>query len=321
MTTASAEVGRSRKGLLLANASRRQRRAIYGYLFISPWIFGFLTLVAGPMIASLYLSFTKYNLLRPPVWVGLQNYRVMFDGTDPLFFGTVKRTVTFAVVSVVLSLAGSLACALLLNTSINGKNLFRTAFFIPSLTPVVAAAILWRWILQPKYGPMNGILSLVGIDGPAWLQSTQWAIPSIILIRFWRTVGGTTMIVFLAGLQAIPEEMYDAAHVDGANAWQRLRNVTLPLLTPTIFYNLIVGTISALQVFALAYIASGGSVGTEGGPAYATWFYILHLYNSAFSYLQMGYASALAWIFFVAVLILTLIQFAGSRGWVYYEAA
>ncbi len=301
--------------------TRRAHRALAGYLFISPWIIGFLVFVAGPMLVSLYLSFTRYNLLRPPEWTGITNYRLMFDGTDPLFVGTVKRTLYYAIVSVILSLGGSLACALLLNTKIRGTNLFRTAFFIPSLTPVVAAAILWRWILQPKYGPMNGLLSIFGIEGPAWLQSTRWSIPSIILIRFWRVVGGGTMIVFLAGLQAIPQEMYDAAHVDGASAWQRFRHVTLPLLTPTIFFNLIVGTINALQVFALAYIASGGSVGTEGGPAYSTWFYILHLYNSAFSYLQMGYASALAWVFFIAVLILTLIQFAGSRNWVYYESA
>lgn len=300
---------------------RRQRRAINGYLYITPWIIGFIVFIVGPMIASFYLSFTKYNLIRPPEWVGAANYVTMFNGTDPLFVGAIWKTLYFAVVLVVVGLTGSLLCAMLLNTGLKGTNFFRAAFFIPSLTPIVAAAILWGWILQPTYGPLNGLLKLLfGIDGPGWLQSTTWAIPGLLLIRLWNFIGGANMIVFLAGLQGVPQELYDAADVDGASAWQRFRNITLPMLSPTIFFNLVVGIIAALKIFALAYVAPAGGVGTEGGPAYATWFYILHLYNSAFVYLQMGYASALAWIFFLAVLILTVVQFVGSRYWVYYEA-
>lgn len=299
--------------------TRRQRRAISGYLYISPWLVGFVIFILGPIIASAYLSLTKYNLITPPTYLGLEQYRIMFT-SDPLYWGSVRKTLYFAVSLVVLGLSGALACALLLNIGLRGTNFFRAAFFIPSLTPIVAAAILWQWILQPRYGPLNAMLSLVGIDGPGWLQSTTWAIPALLLVRLWTFVGGANMIVFLAGLQGVPQELYDAAEVDGAGIWQRFRNITLPMLSPTIFFNMVVGIIAALKIFALAYVAPAGGVGTEGGPAYATWFYILHLYNSGFVYLQMGYASALAWVFTLAVLALTAVQFAASQRWVYYEA-
>ncbi len=299
--------------------TRRRRRALSGYLYISPWLIGFIIFVLGPMVASFWLSFNNYNLIRPPEFVGIQNYRTMFDGTDPLFWGSVRKTLYFAVVLVTVGLSGSLICALLLNTELRGTNFYRAAFFIPSLTPIVAAAILWGWILQPVYGPLNAILAVFGIDGPGWLTSPDWAIPALLLIRLWTFVGGANMIVFLAGLQGVPQTLYDAADVDGANYWHRFRHVTLPMMSPTIFFNLVVGIIAALKIFALAYVAPAGGAGTEGGPAYATWFFILHLYNSGFVYLQMGYASALAWVFFGAVLVLTVFQFVGSRYWVYYE--
>ncbi|MEM7532633.1 MAG: sugar ABC transporter permease [Chloroflexota bacterium] len=304
---------------LLGGLSRRQRRAFAGYMYILPWVLGFLIFVLGPMIASFYLSLTKYNLLSPPVFLGFDNYVTMFNGTDPLFFGAIWKTLYFAFVLITVGLSGSLFCALLLNTGLRGTTFFRAAFFIPSLTPVVAAAILWAWLLQPTYGPINGFLKTIGIEGPGWLQSTTWAIPGLLLIRFWNFIGGATMIVFLAGLQGVPQELYDAADVDGANGWYRFRHITIPMLSPTIFFNLITGIIAALKIFALAYVAPAGGSGTEGGPAHATWFYILHLYNSGFVYLQMGYASALAWVFFAGVLILTVIQFVGARRWVYYE--
>lgn len=309
-----------RQRFFFSRLTRRQRKALLGYAFISPWIIGFLIFVLGPIIASGVLSFYKYNLLSPPEWVGLANYDRIIN-QDPLFWGTVRRTLFFAVTVVVVGLSGSLGCALLLTSGLRGTNIFRTAFFIPSLTPIVAAAIIWRWLLQPSYGPVNGILTFFGIDGPGWLQDPDWAVASLIIMRLWITVGGATMIVFIAGLQAIPEELYDASKVDGANVLQRFRSVTIPMLTPTIFFNLIIGVIGALKVFTIAFIATSSAENiTPGGPAYSTWFYLIHVYQNGFAWLQMGYASALAWIFFIFTLIVTIVQFALSRRWVYYEA-
>jgi len=320
MTTPSTTVDKGvASGLRPVKLTRQRRKAIAGYLFISPWFVGFAVFILGPVIASLYLSLTTYNLIKPPTFVGLEQYKIMFT-SDPLYWGSVRKTITFAVSLVTVGLSGSLVCALLLNSGLKATNFFRAAFFIPSLTPVVAAAILWGWLLQPSYGPLNALLGYIGIKGPGWLQSTTWAIPGLLIIRLWNFVGGGNMIIFLAGLQGIPQELYDAAHVDGAGGWRRFRHITLPMLSPTIFFNVVVSIIAAMKIFALAYVAPAGGVGTEGGPAYATWFYILHLYNSAFVYLQMGYASALAWVFFLAILLLTVLQFAGAKRWVYYES-
>jgi len=291
--------------------TKRRRRALLGYLYISPWLIGFVVFLLGPMVASLWLSFTNYTITATPRFIGLQNYQYMLGG-DPLFWGSVRKTAYFAVTLVVLSLAGSLGCALLLNTGLRGATFYRTAFFIPSLTPIVATALIWTWILQPTYGPLNQILRSIGLPTPGWLQSPTAAIPALVLIRLWVVVGGTQMIVFLAGLQGIPHELYEAARVDGASRWDQFLNVTLPLLSPTIFFNLVVGIIGALKVFALAFVA------TEGGPAGATWFYILHLYTTAFANLELGYASALAWFFFVVVLLLTVFQNRLSKRWVHY---
>jgi multiple sugar transport system permease protein len=283
-------------------APRRGHRSLIGYLYISPWLVGFLIFLAGPLLASLWLSFTDYTVPGTPSFVGLSNYRYMISG-DPLFWGAVGKSAYFAALVVGVGLAGSLACALLLDGRLRGAALYRTAFFIPTLTPPVATALIWSWLLQPRYGPVNGLLHGFGLPEPGWLRSPGWAVPSVAAIRLWATVGGAQMFVFLAGLQAIPRELHDAARVDGAGAWQRFRHVTLPMLSPTILFNLVVGIIGALKVFAIAYVATGG------GPADATWFYILHLYQQAFGNLELGYASALAWGFCVAVLALTLLQF------------
>lgn len=291
--------------------SKRRRRALLGYLYISPWLVGFLVFLLGPMVASLWLSFTDYTITAAPQFVGLTNYQYMLT-RDPLFWGAVRKTAYFAVTVVVLSLAGSLGCAMLLNTGLRGATFYRTAFFIPSLTPIVATAVIWTWILQPTYGPLNQLLRSAGLPAPGWLQSPTAAIPGLAIIRLWVIIGGTQMIVFLAGLQGVPQELYEAARVDGASRWDQFRNVTLPMLSPTIFFNLVVGIIGALKVFALAFVA------TEGGPAGATWFYILHLYTTAFSNLELGYASALAWFFFLIVLLITLIQNRVSKRWVHY---
>lgn len=288
-----------------------RREALEGLLYISPFLLGFLIFTAYPMTASLYLSFTKYNIIQPPTWIGPANYVEAF-GKDNLFWSSLVRTAEYAVLTVLLGVAGSLGSALLLSQRRAGTTVFRTFFFVPSITPSVASALLWTWIFQPSIGVLNYLLGLVGIEGPAWLQSTSWAIPSLVIIALWGTIGGSQMIVFLAGLQGVPQEMYEAAEIDGAGAWKRFINITLPLISPTMFFNVVLSIIGALSVFSLAYIATGG------GPAYATYFYVYHLFNKAFQDSLMGYASAMAWVFLIIVLILTLIQFRLSNRWVYY---
>ncbi|MGI8550986.1 MAG: carbohydrate ABC transporter permease, partial [Dehalococcoidia bacterium] len=292
--------------------NRSRREALEGYLYISPWIVGFLAFALGPMIASLYFSFTQYNVLSTPKFAGLYNYVYMFT-RDRLFIVALERTAYYAVVSVVLGVGGSLLLAVLLDQRLFGVSVFRTLYFLPSLTPIVASALLWGWIFQPQFGMLNYLLSFVGLKGPAWLQSTEWAMPALIIMALWGGLGGGRMIIFIAGLQGIPQELYEAASMDGAGTLSRFLNVTLPLLTPTIFFNLVLGIIGSFSVFSVAYVATGG------GPADATYFYVFHIFNRAFKDLDMGYAAALAWIFFLVLLVFTLIQFAMQKYWVYYE--
>jgi multiple sugar transport system permease protein len=296
----------ARRGLRLS-----QRKALQGYLYIAPFLLGFLLFVLGPAVASAYFSLTQYQILSPPRFAGLANYRQIATG-DPLFWKSLGNTLYYAVVAVPLSLLGSLGCAILLNQSIKARALFRTMFFLPSITPVVATTLLWVWILNPDFGLLNYSLSLVGVQGPKWLGSTEWSKPAMILIHLWGAVGGGAMIIFLAGLQAVPHELHESAAIDGANVWHRFRHITLPMLTPTIFLNLVLGLIAGLRVFTIAFVA------TDGGPANSSLFYLLHLFNNAFRFLEMGYASALAWVFTILVLVLTVIQFRLSRRWVYY---
>jgi multiple sugar transport system permease protein len=257
------------------------------------------------------LSFTNYNIISSPVWAGLSNYQRAFF-QDDMFWSSLGRTGKYALFVVPLGIAGSLGAAMMLNQGHRGTSLFRTLFFMPSITPIIASVLIWLWLLQPSIGLVNYLLSLIGIDGPGWVTSTTWAIPSLVILSLWNTAGGSRMIVFLAGLQGVPQELYEACEIDGANPWQRFWNVTVPMISPTIFFNLIVSVIGALSVFSVAYI------GTQGGPAYATFFYVYYLYTSAFQFSLMGYASALAWIFLVIVLILTVLQFNLSDRWVFY---
>lgn len=290
----------------------QRREAIEGYLWISPWIIGFLVFSLGPIIASAYLSFTEYKIAGTAEWIGFENYRQAFF-VDKQFWPSLSRTVYYSVAVVALGVSLSLIAAILLNQNIKGRAFFRALYYLPSLTPVVALAILWRWLLQPQVGLVNTMLNQVGISGPGWLTDRDWAIPALIMVALWASIGGGRMIIFLAGLQGVPKELYESAEIDGANAIQRFFNITLPLISPVILFNLILGVIGSFSVFSVAYIA------TEGGPNYATWFYMLHLYYNAFSYFQMGYASALAWIFFVIIFILSFIQIRLSKRWVYYE--
>ena len=292
----------------------RRREAIVGFLFISPWIVGFLVFALGPMIYSLYLSLTQYAIVRDPVFIGISNYVTAFT-KDRLFWLALEKTAYYATVAVTLGVTGSLLLALLLDQGLRGTYLLRTFFFMPSLTPVVASVLNWGWILHPQLGALNYLLRQVGIRGPGWLTSAEWAMPALLIMAIWGSVGGGRMVIFIAGLQGIPQELYEAAHIDGAGVWHRFRHVTLPLLTPTVFFNMVLGIISAFSVFTVAY------VGTRGGPVNATYFYVLHIYNRGFADSEMGYASALAWVFFVIILSLTAIQFWLQRHWVYYEGA
>jgi len=291
--------------------TKRRRQTVIAYLYLSPFLIGFILFIGGPMVASLILSFTKFDIVKPMQYIGLTNYFTAFRG-DKLFWTSLGRTFYYAGAMVPLSLAGSLSLAILLNQRVHGTSVFRTCFFLPHLTPIVASAILWMWILHPEVGLVNYLLSLVGIKGPAWLGSKEWAIPSMILIGLWMGVGGNAMIIFLAGLQGVPQELYEAAEMDGANSWARFRHVTFPMLTPTVLFNFILGVIGALRVFALAFVS------TQGGPARATWFFALHIYMNAFKYFNFGYAAALAWIFFAVIFIFTYLQLRYSGRWVYY---
>ncbi len=289
----------------------RRREAIEGILYLSPWIIGFVVFVAGPLLASLYLGFTKYNVLRPAQWIGLQNYVTAFT-QDPLFLPSIWRTFYYALLSVPLAMAGSLVVALLLNQRLWATTMWRTFYFLPTLTPLLAVALLWRWMLNPDVGLVNYLLAQVGIKGPGWLASTTWAIPSLVIMGLWNSIGGSRMIIFLAGLQDVPKEILESAEIDGAGSWSKFWHVTLPLISPTIFFNLVLGIIFALRTFDTALIA------TNGGPARATWFISLHIYQNAFVSFDMGYASALSWVFFLILFVLTYLQFRLSGSWVFY---
>ncbi len=289
----------------------RRQEAWMGVLYLSPWIIGFIVFVAGPLLASIYLSFTKYNVMRPPQFIGLDNYIYAFS-KDDLLIPSIVRTFYYTLLLVPLAMAGSLLVAILLNNKLVLTTVWRTFFFLPTLTPLIAAALLWRWMLNPDVGLVNYLLSLVGIKGPGWLSSTDWAIPGLVLMGLWASVGGSRMIIFLAGLQDVPQELLEAAEIDGAGTWSKFWNVTLPLITPTVFFNLVLGIIFALRTFDVAFIA------TNGGPARATWFISLHIYQNAFVTFDMGYASALSWLFFIVLFGLTYLQFRTSGSWVFY---
>jgi len=292
--------------------TRRRREALAGYLFLMPWILGFIIFLAGPMIASMYLSFTEYKIVKPATWIGLDNYYRMFV-TDELFYHSLKVTITYTVFSVPLGIIAALCVALLLNQKIVFSGVFRTIFYLPSVISGVAVAIVFAWIFNYRFGILNYFLSLVGIQGPSWLGHPRWTLWAFVLMSLWGI--GANTVIFLAALQGVPKELYEAAQIDGAGAWRRFWNITLPMISPAILFVMIMGVIGTLQTFTQAYIMTGG------GPANATLFYILYLYKNAFNWFEMGYASALAWALFVIILVLTLILLRSSTRWVYYETA
>jgi len=290
--------------------SLKKREAIWAYIFISPWIIGFILFTAGPMIASIVLSFTHYNILDAPTFIGFTNYVKMLTD-DPKFWHSLRVTMTFAFIAIPLDLIFGFMVAYLLNLKVPGVAFWRTAYYLPSVMPGVATALLWGLIFNPRFGILNWFIGLFGFKGPGWLSSPDWALRALILMSLWGVGGG--MIIYLAGLQGIPTSLYEAAQIDGANKWQQLTKITLPLMSPVIFYNLVTGIIGTFQYFTDAYVLTGG------GPVDSMLFYNLYLYKHAFTYLNMGYASALAWALFVIVLIFTLLVFKSSEFWVYYE--
>jgi multiple sugar transport system permease protein len=287
-----------------------QREALLFYALISPWFIGFVVFLGYPMLRSLYLSFTDYNLLSPPIWVGLRNYERIFN--DPEFWQSLKVTFLYALGSVPGSLIIALALAMVLSQKLRGVNIWRTIFFLPSVLSSIAVALLWLYVFRPEGGLFNIVLGWFGIEGPGWVTSEVWALPALIIMSWW-SIGGQ-IVIYLAGLKGIPESLYEVAEIDGANNWVKFRYVTLPMLSPTIFFNVVLGIIGALQVFDVGWVM------TRGGPNNATLFYMLNLYRRAFQFVQMGYASALAWILFIIIMVITLLVIRSSSAWVYYES-
>jgi multiple sugar transport system permease protein len=307
--TSARDAGSGAPGRPLRSRRRNDRAA---YLFMTPWFIGFAVITAGPLIASLVLSFTNFNLLQAPNFIGLANYTTMFT-LDPRFWQSFGVTIAYVVITVPLQLAFALLIAVALSRRIRGVGWYRSIYYLPSLLGgSVAIAVVWGQIFN-KRGIANGILALFGIHGPSWTGDPSTALATLILLNVWQF--GAPMVIFLAGIKQIPGELYDAASVDGAGAWNRFRYVTLPMLTPIIFFNLVLQIIRAFQAFTPAYIISGGT----GGPSDSTLFYTLYLYQQAFTNLHMGYASAMAWVLLVVIAVFTAGNFLLSRFWVTYE--
>jgi len=287
-----------------------RREALECYLFISLAMIGFLVFQVIPIGTSAYLSLTDSKLIGTPHWIGLRNYVQM--GQDPLFWQSLKVTTLYAVVAVPLGLATSLLLAMLMNQKIRGVTIFRTVYYLPAVISGVAVALLWRWIFNPEFGILNVLLDYLGIKGPNWLLDANWALPSLMLMSLWGIGGG--IIIYLAGLQGIPTELYEAVEIDGGSGWAKFWHITIPMISPVIFFNLVTGVIWTFQEFTRVYVMTGG------GPSNSTLFFGLYLYRNAFRYFEMGYASALAWVLLLVILALTIILFKTARWWVYYES-
>ncbi|HXF60183.1 MAG TPA: sugar ABC transporter permease [Caldilineaceae bacterium] len=287
------------------------RDTVEGYLFILPVILGLLLWTFGPMLASLYLSFTDYPLLKSPTFVGLRNFRDMFTEDYLRVLHSLWVTLLYAAMALPLSLLGSLSAALLLNQRVPGIRFFRTAFYLPTIVPGIAMVFIWGWLLNPEFGLVNATLERMGLPPVGWLSEPETALPSLAVLTLWSI--GPAMIIFLAGLQGISQELYDAGKIDGATEWRLFWNITIPMLSPTIFFNLVTGLIFTFQYFLPPFVL------TQGGPLFSTYVYNLNLYEKAFKWLQMGLAAAMAWFLFAIILLLTLVLFRGSDAYVYYE--
>ena len=285
------------------------RNIAKGLAFVSPWIIGFCCFMLLPIGLSLYYSFCEYSLLQPPAFIGLDNYTTLLQ--DEVFWKALGNTFYYASMALPAGMLVSLGLALMLNAKIGGQSVYRTIIFLPSLVPVVASAMLWLWLFNARLGLINGVLAKFGIQGPPWLTDANWAMPSLALMSLWGV--GHTVVIYLAGLQDVPRDLYEAAEIDGAGPGRRLWHVTLPMISPVIFFNLVMAIIGTLQVFAVPYIM------TQGGPVRSTYFYTMYLYDNAFVFLKMGYASALAWIQLLIIMALTAFAFWTSKRWVHYQ--
>lgn len=307
-TTSQRTPGQRAKGMAL---SREKRNLLWGLLFTSPAIIGFFLWQLGPILATLGLSFTEWNIVSAPEWVGLDNYTQVFT-RDPLFLKAVSVTFVYTALSVPASIAFAFFLAVLLDQRVRFLPVFRTIFYLPSIVPFIASSYLWLWLFNPDFGLLNAILRPLGITGAKWIFASNSVLPSLALMSLW-SVGGT-MLIFLAALQGVPKQLYEAVEVDGGTAWHKMRHVTIPIMTPVIFFNLVLAVINTLQTFTQPYVM------TEGGPNNASLFYVLYLYRKAFAQLDMGYASALAIVLLVIIGFLTYIIFRTSSFWVFYEA-
>jgi len=287
---------------------QKRRESLTFYLSISPWLIGFFCLTLGPMLVSLYASFTSWDLLSDPVWVGLDNFTRMLE--DRRFLQALKVTGIYTLAYVPLDMAGGLLLAMLVRTRLPGVKIFRTIFYLPTVFSGVAFVVVWMWMLNPNGGLINLALSQLGIQGPRWLLDPKLALWSLVMMSFWGW--GRSMVLFLSGLLSIPGELYEAAAIDGASAGKQFWKITFPLLTPTIFFNLVLSIIMTIQTFTNAFVA------TDGGPLDSTLFFVLYIYRQAFQFFNMGYASALAWVLFIIILVFTILIFRSQRFWVFY---
>ncbi len=292
---------------------RLTRQTRNGLLFVSPWLIGFALFFAYPFFATVYYSFTNFSGVGAAHWVGLQNYRNLLH--DGLFWTSLYNTGFYTVFELPLSTLVALGLALLLNMDVRGRSIYRTIFYIPSIVPIVASCMIFVWIFNPATGIVNDALNDIHVSGPGWFFSTFWSKPSLILLGLWGV--GQPMVIYLAGLQSIPAELYEVAALDGANAWARLRNITLPMLSPVILFNVILQLVACFSYFTQAQVIEGSNV---GGPGTSTWFYVQYLYEQAFQFLKLGYSSAMAFILFVISAIVMVILFRSSSRWVYYAS-
>jgi multiple sugar transport system permease protein len=315
MTAASADIQSPPAAPQSSRGSRlniRQREAITAYILISPWIIGFIAFIAGPMLASLGLSFMETDMFTYK-WVGLRNYTQLlsFDTTRSLFWKSLFNTAYYVFLSIPLTMTVGFSIAMLLNQSIRGRGAYRITYYLPAVIPGIAVSMLWLWLFNTEFGLINWILSWFGIGKVAWLQDPDVSKLALVIMSIWGA--GANMLIFLAGLQSIPTQLYEAATIDGAGVWRRFRNITLPMISPTLFFVLITDMIWSFQVFTNVYVM------TKGGPANSTLMYVLYLYNLAFKQYRFGFASALAWLFFIIIMAITVFVFKSSNAWVYYE--
>ena len=290
---------------------KKKQEAIAGLLFASPWLIGLLVFVAYPVVVSLYYSLCDYSVLKPPVFIGFRNYEKIVQ--DPDFWVSLKNTATFSLVAIPLGTLINFSVALLLNAKVKGQSVYRTLFFIPSLVPAVPLAIMGLSLFNSDNGVVNFLLGLVGVMGPNWRSDPKFALSVLVFLAIW--TGGNAVVIYLAGLQEVPRPLYEAAELDGASPWQKTRNVTIPLMSPVILFNVLMAIIGSLQYFTGAYVMFGG----DGGPARSTYFYAMNIFQNAMVFQKMGYASALGWILFIIVLILTLSAFKFGEKRVHYE--